>query len=288
MSAIKFSAQTTVEYVMIYAATGLIIGVVLVVLAWMGVFNLSTQVPTTQMGSCRLARQIVLGNGVQVSQLGNCRGRPLEFFTQFNGQNSKISIPLTPLSGRGSFSIFTWIKTNTTGIRQGIITIGSQYCTGKGVMLSIDSTGYLEEGLTCSSPGLNSAPVIVNDGKFHFVGVVDNAGMVQLYVDGAAAGNAVSQSPNLGKGFNYIGVDASSYFFNGIITNVQVYNTSLSTDEIQSLYGEWISGAPLPLPTLIGWWQLNGDTSDYSGNNNNNGVPFNVLVTTVLTTFKSK
>ena len=101
------------------------------------------------------------------------------------------------------------------------------------------------------------------------------------YIDGAAVGSAVSQAPNLGSGFSYIGVDASSYFFNGVITNVQVYNTSLSAEEVASVYKEWMSGAPLPIPNTVGWWQLNGDTMDYSGNYNN-GVPVNILALSQL------
>ncbi len=260
---------------MTYGATSLAVVVVLIILMQLGVFNLSTQIPTTQMGSCRLARQNVL-DSIQVSLLGVCKGRPLQVFTQFNGQSSKIAIPSTPLLGTGSFSIFAWIKTNTTGTRQGIITIGDSACTGRGIMLFVNNAGYLEAELTCSVSGPTSAPTSVDDGRYHFVGVVNDAGMFQLYIDGAAVGSAVSQAPNLGSGFSYIGVDASSYFFNGVITNVQVYNTSLSAEEVASVYKEWMSGAPLPIPNTVGWWQLNGDTMDYSGNYNN-GVPVNIL-----------
>ena len=102
MSMIKFSAQATTEYLMTYGATSLAVVVVLIILMQLGVFNLSTQIPTTQMGSCRLARQNVL-DSIQVSLLGVCKGRPLQVFTQFNGQSSKIAIPSTPLLGTGSF-----------------------------------------------------------------------------------------------------------------------------------------------------------------------------------------
>ncbi|MEM0201797.1 MAG: hypothetical protein QXR73_01295 [Candidatus Micrarchaeaceae archaeon] len=35
-------------------------------------------------------------------------------------------------------------------------------------------------------------------------------------------------------------------------------------------------GAPIDLQNLVGWWPLNGNANDYSGNGNN-GVPSNVM-----------
>lgn len=63
--------------------------------------------------------------------------------------------------------------------------------------------------------------------------------------------------------------------FNGYIANIQIYNATLSTSEIQSLYTEGIGGVPVRLDSLIAWWPLNGNPNDYSGNGNN-GVPTSV------------
>ncbi|MGC8648572.1 MAG: hypothetical protein ACP5SJ_03745, partial [Candidatus Micrarchaeia archaeon] len=54
--------------------------------------------------------------------------------------------------------------------------------------------------------------------------------------------------------------------------------TSLPTSEIQALYQEGIGGAPIDLQNLVGWWPLNGNANDYSGNGNN-GAPTNVIFT---------
>jgi hypothetical protein len=63
--------------------------------------------------------------------------------------------------------------------------------------------------------------------------------------------------------------------FNGSISNVQVYSTILPTNQIDNLNLEGLGGAPIPNARLIGWWPLDGNANDYSGNNNN-GVPTNV------------
>ncbi|MGC8538979.1 MAG: hypothetical protein ACP5MK_03885, partial [Candidatus Micrarchaeia archaeon] len=63
---------------------------------------------------------------------------------------------------------------------------------------------------------------------------------------------------------------------NGYISNVQIYNTSLSAQQIQQLYQEGIDGRPLPNAGLVGWWPLDGNANDYSGTGNN-GVQQNVV-----------
>ena len=70
-----------------------------------------------------------------------------------------------------------------------------------------------------------------------------------------------------------------SPYFSGSISNAQLYNTSLSSNDIQALYQEGIGGAPIDLRNLVGWWPLNGNANDYSGNNNN-GKAINVTYTT--------
>jgi len=71
---------------------------------------------------------------------------------------------------------------------------------------------------------------------------------------------------------------AISEVMNGSISNVQIYNASLSQAEIAALYDEGIGGAPIDLQNLVGWWPLNGNANDYSGNDNN-GVPSGVTYT---------
>ena len=68
----------------------------------------------------------------------------------------------------------------------------------------------------------------------------------------------------------------------GDIAGVQIYNSSLSAAEIQGLYAKGIGGAPVRLDTLLGWWPLNGDAKDYSGNGKD-GVTTNTLFTNTWT-----
>ena len=65
------------------------------------------------------------------------------------------------------------------------------------------------------------------------------------------------------------------YYLTGALSNVQIYNTSLSSSEISMLYTEGIGGVPVDPTHIVGWWPLNGNANDYSGNNNN-GVPTSI------------
>lgn len=56
---------------------------------------------------------------------------------------------------------------------------------------------------------------------------------------------------------------------NAIIANVQVYNQVLTQSNITSMYRNGITGAPIATSNLIGWWPLDGNANDYSGNGNN-------------------
>jgi hypothetical protein len=61
-----------------------------------------------------------------------------------------------------------------------------------------------------------------------------------------------------------------------MIADLQIYNTSLDYASVNALYREGIGGAPIDLQNLVGWWPLNGNANDYSGNGNN-GAPANVV-----------
>ena len=87
-------------------------------------------------------------------------------------------------------------------------------------------------------------------------------------------------SKDVGKGLTigqllpiYIGGNSTNevpeYSFNGLMSDLQLYNTTLNPNQISLLYSEGTGGAPLPLSSLVAWWPLNGNANDYSGNGNN-------------------
>ena len=102
-----------------------------------------------------------------------------------------------------------------------------------------------------------------------------------IYIDGAPLNSGVA-SP----GTSDIGIPPVSYLdfgegpgsvpsVNGMISNVQIYDSNFSSNKISTLYSEGIGSAPFSASGLVGWWPLDGNANDYSGNSNN-GVSYNV------------
>ena len=68
--------------------------------------------------------------------------------------------------------------------------------------------------------------------------------------------------------------------FNGSVSDLQIYSTALNANQITQLQNGGINGAPVSSDNLSGWWPLNGNTNDYSGNGND-GRAYQVAYPTV-------
>ena len=128
--------------------------------------------------------------------------------------------------------------------------------------------------------GTNRAPAGMSlDTWHHLVGTYDGNDLT-LYIDGVSK-SGVQHSGIIFNGYVFsigYGGPGGDTNWNGFISNIQIYNTSLSANEVSALYLEGIGGAPIDPTHIVGWWPLNGNAQDYSGNNNG-GVPTNVVYT---------
>ncbi|MGC8580685.1 MAG: LamG-like jellyroll fold domain-containing protein, partial [bacterium] len=110
-------------------------------------------------------------------------------------------------------------------------------------------------------------------GNWYFLVSRYNGSDLSLWINGkqqASTGVSGTLQPQGNGNFTYIGSRSNTGdYFNGEIADAQIYNTSLSAQQIQQLYQEGIDGRPLPNAGLVGWWPLNGNANDYSGNGNN-------------------
>jgi hypothetical protein len=134
---------------------------------------------------------------------------------------------------------------------------------------------------------INGSAQLSYQGKFntwYFAAVTYNktAKVETLFVNGQQATNSIGKYVTFNS-FDYFTTYVSGTkpanvpsYFNGYIENAQIYNTSLSAQQIAQLYQKGIGGIPIYTSTLYGWWPLNGNANDFSGNNNN-GIPNNVV-----------
>ncbi len=263
--------QSAMEYLMTYGWAILIIAVVLAVLFQLGVFSGGNFTPKAQAGACQVQK-----TAVGSSLVGECQGQLPEFVGQFNGQNAYISIPDSTTIDSAAFTVSFWVKFSQNfpgGCCYSLVNKGwGVNDQRQWYFIAADTGGGSVRYGTDTTIGANSEyDYQWNDLNWHFVTGTFSGGTMTLYTDAkqrqqaSGLGNILMNTQSI-----YVGtaVGYSSYF-PGEIADIQVYNTSLSANEIQALYIEGIGGAPVRPQNLTGWWPLNGDSKDYSGNNNN-------------------
>ncbi len=312
-------SQSGIEYLITYGWAVLIISIILVLLFDLNVFSPSLR---AQPGSCQVLRPLGPYSSVDLNTEGECTNMLPEFVSSFGTVNvsshnsgkgyGKISYPDyialsdNPLAyaiqaTQGSQQVYPpgftitgwiyWYGVNNAPC-QGII--GNDPSPSDGIALF----GYGGNNGACGVLWVNGSYVKWNPSsnnsfqkdRWIFVSAVYNQsnGTATIYTDMKVFSTSsltprnyqTSNSLTLGAVFYPNG---DIYPFNGTLANLQLYDTPLSINELDALYTEGIGGVPNQLQNLVGWWPLNGNAQDYSGNGNS-GVPTNV---TFYTTYPS-
>ena len=278
-------SQSAMEYLMTYGWAILVIAIVIAALFSLNIFSPFEFSPKASPGSCYVSKPDIYGSPIPSSLVGGGCSEIPEYTAQFNGQSSSIvtGTKLLPL-GDEARSAFMWIYVeNLTsdyiieGYGNYSTTLGNQY-----VALWLYG-GYIYFGDNQENFYSYSIPK-TDLGKWYFVGYSYSGGAsntITVYLD------TVNDTASMQKALNttlpasqaaFIGAGLGGYgygFYKGDISNVQVYNSSLSNNDVNALYQEGIGGAPIDLQNLVGWWPLDGNANDYSGNGNN-GAATNV------------
>jgi hypothetical protein len=278
---IKFKSQAAMEYLMTYGWAILIIALTLAVLYSLGIMNPKNFLPRAPPGSCFVFRPNGPGTTDFVSLQGTCGYLPM-YVGSFNGVNGRVNIPSSTGLMITSGTLVAWVKAIAEPPVEGEILWPTNIYSF--VILHKPSGTF--QGLVSTNG--NSWTAIATKGGViplgswvHLAATYDQStGNLYIYVNGVQQASASSAGgaiyPN--TGYNIGARNDGSYPFNGLIANVQIYNTALTPQEIQYLYQQGLGGAPVRLGSLVGWWPLNGDAKDYSGNNNhgtiNGGVTF--------------
>ena len=259
------------EYLMTYGWAILIIAVVLGALFQLGVFS-GIGVPRAQAGNCQV---IKAGSGISqtVSLEGECQGQEPEYVASIPVSGDGISVTGVALPlGSSARTLTGWFQVPSNG----------GYLDAAGWFGPSCTTGYITAlgqwpGDTLYFWGWDDfqSSFIIQPHVWYFAAASYTAGStsVTVYLDGSSQTGTLSGGVPLNTqpgSVVYMGHDpVCGDDFVGLLSNVQIYNTSLSANEIQALYVEGIGGAPINPQYIVGWWPLNGNAQDYSGNNNN-------------------
>jgi len=200
------------------------------------------------------------------------------------------------LDPTGSFSLSAWVKTTQTKGAADYAAI-----VGKGFLVAANGYGLFLDGDNSSKPAFQArtgativsarSSVSINDGAWHhLVGVRDHAGNItQLYVDGVLAGSgsgaltSYASTYYFGVGSRYNGSLWETFFFDGSVDEVRMYNRTLSATEIWNLYqaggGAILNSPDLQIDALeqglAGYWKLDdgsGTSATDASTNGNTGT----------------
>jgi hypothetical protein len=268
-----FKAQAAMEYLTTYGWAILIIAVVIVGLFELGLFNGSNYGSRAQAGGCQVYRAYGPGTIQQINLEGVCNTEIPKSVSYFDGVNGNINIPTSQsLYNPGQLTVGMWIDTNASaGALQDVLT-KTNSGGSSGFLFPITTNGWnnIQFEIRTGSTQTYSVSYPGTD-KWNYVVATYNGFAMSIYINGAlagsqvASGNIVIDSSNITVG----SLRKTGNWYSGEVSNIQIYNKSLNSNQISQLYTEGIGGPPELLQNLVGWWPLNGDVVDYSGNQQN-------------------
>jgi hypothetical protein len=193
----------------------------------------------------------------------------------FNGQTTYINAgsgnSLNVATG-GSVTMCAWVYPASTASSTTQAIIAKRGVASYPYAINFVGSTNTINVFTSGSSGIASFTYGFQKNKWTFLCGVISSAPTALYINGANLANSgggggvtANAVESLTLGSDY----GPTEFFNGSLANVQLYNAALSANQVMQLYSEGISGAPLASANTIGWWPLNGNSQDYSGNGNN-------------------
>lgn len=171
--------------------------------------------------------------GYTAGKIGNCASfasASSEYFTMGSA----------PTTGTGDFSICAWVKTNSSGVRRGIVSWGTSGPTDpyKGIFFYIGTDNKLHADVT-GVAGPTSTNTINSDNWVHVALVhTDSGDTGQLYINGSTNGSSATMQPNIVSGtVNRVGISYNAAAtWEGEIDELIIWNSALTSAEVDNVY----------------------------------------------------
>ena len=204
-----------------------------------------------------------------------------DYVFDFDGSNDYISG--TASLPNSDYTISAWINLQTV-TTQGVVSWGED-ASGKRRALFIWNGGSGDYKLYSSTYNSNIAgsTTLVTGQWYHVAVTVSSAGVAKIYLNGSQDGTGTNTLNAFTSTDFYIGRTPSGEYFNGSISNVQIFNTVLpatGSNSIETLYNY---GSPIRtlanIPqssNLKAWYKLdasevyNSTSTEWSVDNNQN------------------
>ncbi|MCL5239338.1 MAG: LamG domain-containing protein, partial [Candidatus Marsarchaeota archaeon] len=239
--------------------------------------------PKAPPGACQVYRPEGPGTTTNINIEGICSGELPQYVADFksvyNSGGGYIDLGTNPNTGpvKNSWTLVYWISFSSlppTSSNYGFPFNNNRNPNWIDTKVFYPSTlGYEIYNVSNSAyHGCTGFAVSTNTWYQQALVINETSLQVMEYGDGAVYSPCTATLAGAYSYYSNGPFYISNPYINGSIANVQIYNTSLTANEIQYLYTEGIGGAPVNLQQIVGWWPLNGNVNDYSGNSNNGKV----------------
>jgi hypothetical protein len=217
----------------------------------------------------------------------------------FNGSNNYVARPYSAIldPGTADFTVSVWFKHPISVSSQN--TLISRFGSG-GWKVYMNPSGNLcfgiDDGASWTPKDSICSTGSYTDSVWHnLIAVKSGTSSISLYIDGVRSGldsslSATGSLSGTSPAF-YVGVDSdgASNYWNGSVDEVKYYNFAKPASEISASYAAVAlskninanlgsAGKSALTNGLIGYWKMDGDSTDSSGNGytlaNNGSVPY--------------
>jgi hypothetical protein len=201
-------------------------------------------------------------------------------------------------SSLNAFTVSFWMYANSMSANDGVLGGTDSAIFGSGFGLQLTAANKIRFWVNDSANYAESAALATGT-WYHVVGVFDNAlgsNNIRLYINGAASGTGANYVTALSTGmsapFEMGRVYDNTTNFDGILDDVSLWNTGLSSSAISSVYN---SGKPRKLTVsfgsysqtanLKGWWRMLGTFPTLTDEaNSNNATATNMAAGAITST----
>jgi autotransporter-associated beta strand protein len=167
-----------------------------------------------------------------------------------NGTPSSLDVnsPITDLSSAASWTVSLWVKTTQAGAALLYKGDGTDWTTGNSTLyLGTTANGGSGAGGSPTAVryagGFAAGSTTVNNGGWHMLTFTDNAGAKAIYTDGVLGTTTLEaggfDTADIGTMVRF-GLTTDTFdgaaSLNGSLSDINIYNTALTSAQIQSLY----------------------------------------------------
>lgn len=181
----------------------------------------------------------------------------------FNGSSSRITASLATTAA-DNFTVSVWV--NPANLSQ----LGTFVCNGGDSGVGCDGwwigigngsggAGAMLQALCPCVAWINTGYTFPSANTWYHVVMVRRSGTMYFFINGTQQSTTSATAPITPATETSIGGLSGARYFNGKLDDITIFNRALTNAEIYQLYTQG---------STLGYWKLNGSSTDYSGNGN--------------------